>query len=162
MERLKTTPSPHFPRPKQLRYVHTYNPMKPHPTSLPQRDEADYSPQTRRRKKKGKVDRPLSGFLAPEIPSTPIQLLDHEDTRLRGAVYFGYGLMNIIMSLIPPKLMKLANLFGFHGDRRVGLEALEYASNSQDIKAPLARQEFACVALITELAPGFHLGKEKQ
>ena len=47
--------------------------------------------------------------------------------------------MNIIMSLIPPKLMKLANLFGFHGDRRVGLQALEFASNSQDMKAPLAR-----------------------
>lgn len=47
--------------------------------------------------------------------------------------------MNVVMSLIPPKLMKLANLFGFHGDRRVGLEALEFASNSQDFKAPLAR-----------------------
>lgn len=95
------------------------------------------------------MDRPLSGYLAPEISSTPIQLLDHEDTRLRGAVYFGYGLMNIILSLIPPKLMKLANLFGFHGDRRVGLEALEYASNSQDIKAPLARQGFAFEAFLS-------------
>ena len=96
------------------------------------------SPRTGR-KKKGKVDRPLSGLQAPEVSLTPIQTLDHEDTRLRGAVYFGYGLMNIIMSLIPPKLMKLANLFGFRGDRRVGLEALEYACRSQDIKAPLAR-----------------------
>lgn len=73
------------------------------------------------------------------MPATPIQSLDHEDARLRGGVYFGYGLMNIILSLIPPKLMKLANLFGFHGNRRVGLEALEFASKSQDIKAPLAR-----------------------
>ena len=47
--------------------------------------------------------------------------------------------MNIIMSLIPPKLMKLANLFGFNGDRRVGLEALEFSSNSQAMNAPLAR-----------------------
>ena len=59
--------------------------------------------------------------------------------RLRGAVYFGYGIMNIVLSLIPPKLMKLANLFGFSGDRRLGLEALEFASRSQDMKAPLAR-----------------------
>ena len=101
-------------------------------------DYLGVSPRTGRRKK-GKGDRPLSGLQAPEVPSTPIQMLDHEDTRLRGAVYFGYGLMNIVMSLIPPKLMKLANLFGFRGDRRVGLEALEYACNSQDIKAPLAR-----------------------
>lgn len=81
-----------------------------------------------------------SGYLWPaeEIPSK-IRDLEHEDERLRGAVYFGYGLMNIIVSLIPPKLVKLANLFGFHGNRRVGLQALEYASNSQDMKAPLAR-----------------------
>ena len=59
--------------------------------------------------------------------------------RLRGAVYFGYGIMNIVLSLIPPKLMKLANLFGFSGDRRLGLQALEFASHSQDMKAPLAR-----------------------
>ena len=59
--------------------------------------------------------------------------------RLRGAVYFGYGVMNIVLSLIPPKLMKLANLFGFHGNRRLGLEALEFSSKSQDMKAPLAR-----------------------
>ena len=67
--------------------------------------------------------------------------LEHEDSRLRGAVYFGYGLMNIIVSLIPPKLMKLANLFGFHGTRKVGLQALEFSSHSQDMKAPLARYE---------------------
>lgn len=35
--------------------------------------------------------------------------------------------------------MKLANLFGFSGDRRLGLQALEFASHSQDMKAPLAR-----------------------
>ena len=54
-------------------------------------------------------------------------------------MYFGYGIMNIVLSLIPPKLMKLANLFGFSGDRRLGLQALEFASHSQDMKAPLAR-----------------------
>ena len=90
-------------------------------------------------RKRGKHYRPQSGYFAPDMPSTDIQSLEHEDSRLRGAVYFGYGLMNIIMSLIPPKLMKLANLFGFHGNRRVGLQALEFASNSQDMKAPLAR-----------------------
>lgn len=99
----------------------------------------DTSPPTARKKSKGKGQRPLSGLQLPEIPSSAIHTLDHEDTRLRGAVYFGYGLMNIILSLIPPKLMKLANLFGFHGDRRLGLEALEYASGTQDMKAPLAR-----------------------
>ena len=85
--------------------------------------------------------RSSSNEALPELPGSSIQALEHEDSRLRGAVYFGYGLMNIIVSLIPPKLMKLANLFGFHGTRKVGLQALEFSSHSQDMKAPLARYE---------------------
>ena len=100
-------------------------------------DEPDGKPKKRKVRKKKK--RPQSGFFLPNVTSSGIQSLEHEDESLRGAVYFGYGLMNIIMSLIPPKLMKLANLFGFHGDRQVGLQALEFSSNSQDMKAPLAR-----------------------
>ena len=80
-----------------------------------------------------------SGFSLPEVPHPLVKSLDDQDSRLRGGVYFGYGLMNIIVSLIPPKLMKLANLFGFRGSRKVGLQALEYSCNSQDMKAPLAR-----------------------
>lgn len=83
--------------------------------------------------------RPESGYLLPDITSSLVVSLEHEDTRLRGAVYFGYGLMNIILSMIPPRLLKLANLLGFQGNRKVGLQALEFASNSQDMKAPLAR-----------------------
>ena len=80
-----------------------------------------------------------SGFSLPEVDDSFIQNLDDIDSRLRGGIYFGYGLMNVIVSLIPPKLMKLANLFGFHGNRKLGLQALEFSSHSQDMKAPLAR-----------------------
>ncbi len=80
-----------------------------------------------------------SGYDLPDIVDSSIKCLDSEDSRLRGGVYFGYGLMNIIVSLIPPKLMKLANLFGFRGSRKLGLQALDYACHSQDMKAPLAR-----------------------
>ena len=104
-------------------------------------DEPDFGVVKRGRHKK----RPASGFFAPEVPTPAMSCLEHDDARLRGAVYFGYGLMNIIMSLIPPKLAKLANLFGFHGNRRVGLQALEFASNSHDMKAPLARSVPVCV-----------------
>lgn len=70
---------------------------------------------------------------------SPVKDLQDQDTRLRAAVYFGYGLMNLCISLIPPKLLKVANLLGFKGDRQFGLQALKYVSNSQDVKAPLAR-----------------------
>lgn len=80
-----------------------------------------------------------NGYELPDIPNSSIQDLDDEDARLRGGLYFGFGLMNVIVSLIPPKLIKVANLFGFHGSRKIGLQALEYSSHSQDMKAPLAR-----------------------
>ena len=88
--------------------------------------------------KQGALNGASDGYTLPEVDSS-VTSLDHEDLRLRGAVYFGYGLLNIIVSLIPPKLMKVANLFGFRGSRRVGLQALEFSSKSQDAKAPLAR-----------------------
>ena len=71
--------------------------------------------------------------------NSPIQYLDHPDNQLRASVYFGFGMMNVSLSLIPPKLLKLANLLGFRGNRSLGLQALEFCSQSQDMKAPLAR-----------------------
>jgi len=70
---------------------------------------------------------------------SPVKELQDQDTRLRAPVYFGYGIMNLCISLIPPKLLRIANLLGFKGDRQFGLQALKYVSSSQDVKAPLAR-----------------------
>ncbi|KAK9539265.1 hypothetical protein VZT92_004381 [Zoarces viviparus] len=58
--------------------------------------------------------------------------------RLKGAVSFGYGLFHLCISMVPPHLLKIVNLLGFPGDRLQGLSALTYASESQDMKAPLA------------------------
>lgn len=86
-----------------------------------------------------------SGYCFPEVPHSRIHTLEDDDVKLRASLYFGYGLMNIIVSLIPPKLMKVANLFGFRGSRKIGLQALEFTSKSQDMKAPLARCVIVCV-----------------
>ncbi|XP_056149477.1 tetratricopeptide repeat protein 39C-like [Lampris incognitus] len=58
--------------------------------------------------------------------------------RLRGSVSFGYGLFHLCISMVPPHLLKIVNLLGFPGDRLQGLSALTYASESKDMKAPLA------------------------
>uniref|UniRef100_A0A8C2WQ09 Tetratricopeptide repeat domain 39C n=1 Tax=Cyclopterus lumpus TaxID=8103 RepID=A0A8C2WQ09_CYCLU len=58
--------------------------------------------------------------------------------RLKGAVSFGYGLFHLCISMVPPHLLKIVNLLGFPGDRLQGLSALAYASESKDMKAPLA------------------------
>ncbi|KAF8956825.1 hypothetical protein BDZ97DRAFT_1925090 [Flammula alnicola] len=46
------------------------------------------------------------------------------DAHFRSGVYLGVGMSNIILSLMPGKLMTLVELFGYHGDRRLGLEML--------------------------------------
>lgn len=58
--------------------------------------------------------------------------------RLKGSVSFGYGLFHLCISMVPPHLLKIVNLLGFPGDRLQGLSALGYASESKDMKAPLA------------------------
>lgn len=45
-------------------------------------------------------------------------------TRLLGAVSFGYGLFQVIISLVPEKVLKLIEFLGFHGDREAGLNAI--------------------------------------
>ncbi|KAF9446913.1 hypothetical protein P691DRAFT_803254 [Macrolepiota fuliginosa MF-IS2] len=46
------------------------------------------------------------------------------DPHFRSGVYLGVGISHIILSLMPGKLMTLVELFGYHGDRKLGLEAL--------------------------------------
>ncbi|KTG06991.1 hypothetical protein cypCar_00030747 [Cyprinus carpio] len=58
--------------------------------------------------------------------------------RLKGSVSFGYGLFHLCISMVPPHLLKIVNLLGFPGDRHQGLASLAYASESKDMKAPLA------------------------
>ncbi|XP_071502427.1 tetratricopeptide repeat protein 39C-like [Diadema antillarum] len=58
--------------------------------------------------------------------------------RLKGGVSFGYGLLQLVISMMPPSLLKVVNLLGFHGNREFGLKCLDEASHSTDMKAPLA------------------------
>ncbi|XP_043921288.1 tetratricopeptide repeat protein 39C [Protopterus annectens] len=70
---------------------------------------------------------------------TPMEGLSEESlSRLKGAVSFGYGLFHLCISMVPPNLLKIINLLGFPGDRLLGLSSLMYASESKDMKAPLA------------------------
>lgn len=46
------------------------------------------------------------------------------DPHFRSGVYLGVGMFNIILSMMPGKLATLIELFGYKGDRKVGLEML--------------------------------------
>ncbi|XP_068706199.1 tetratricopeptide repeat protein 39C-like [Montipora foliosa] len=58
---------------------------------------------------------------------------------LQAAVSCGYGLFHLAISLVPPKLLKFCHLLGFSGNRDIGIQALNLASQSEDMKAPVAR-----------------------
>lgn len=58
--------------------------------------------------------------------------------RLLGSVSFGYGLFQICLSFMPPNILKLIKVFGFEGDRSVAIKAINFTSNSKDMRAPFA------------------------
>ncbi|KXJ14069.1 Tetratricopeptide repeat protein 39C [Exaiptasia diaphana] len=76
-----------------------------------------------------------SPSLSRKSPSVSPDALRH----LQAAVSCGYGLFHLAISLVPPKLLKFCHLLGFSGNRDVGLQALDIASQSEDMKAPVAR-----------------------
>ncbi|KAM8931380.1 tetratricopeptide repeat protein 39B-like [Lycaon pictus] len=62
-----------------------------------------------------------------QIPNNQSKTYRH----LVGGVKFGLGAFNLILSLVPPKTLKLLNIVGYSGDRDVGLTLLyESASES--------------------------------
>ena len=61
-----------------------------------------------------------------------------EVSRLMSAVSFGYGIFQLCISLLPPSLLKLIHFLGFEGDRQIGISALMFARQSNDMRAPLA------------------------
>ncbi|XP_020604165.1 tetratricopeptide repeat protein 39C-like [Orbicella faveolata] len=99
-----------------------------------------------------------TGVVSPLDPEDVVSPLDgltiHEETgsklspgvvspealkHLQSAVSCGYGLFHLAISLVPPKLLKFCHLLGFLGNRDVGIQALNLASQSEDMKAPVAR-----------------------
>ena len=46
------------------------------------------------------------------------------DHHFRSGVYLGMGMSHLVLSLIPGKLQTLVELFGYKGDRHLGLELL--------------------------------------
>lgn len=70
--------------------------------------------------------------------SNSSEMSEEVSFRLLGAVSFGYGVFQLVISMVPPKVLKLIEFLGFEGDRDVGLQALHTSSNSRDMRAPLA------------------------
>lgn len=46
------------------------------------------------------------------------------DAHFRSGVYLGVGMSNLILSILPSRLLSLIELFGYKGDRQIGLQML--------------------------------------
>ncbi|RNA32985.1 tetratricopeptide repeat 39C-like [Brachionus plicatilis] len=77
--------------------------------------------------------------------------------RLLGSVSFGYGLFQICLSFMPPNILKLIKVFGFEGDRSVAIKAINFTSNSKDMRAPFA--DMVLLWYSTQATPLFGLGE---
>ncbi|KAL1732546.1 hypothetical protein EV714DRAFT_206570 [Schizophyllum commune] len=63
---------------------------------------------------------------------------DEVDKHFRSGVYLGIGASNLILSLMPARLLTIVELFGYKGDRKFGLEMLQKAGGwTADSKEPL-------------------------
>ncbi|XP_002167925.3 tetratricopeptide repeat protein 39C isoform X1 [Hydra vulgaris] len=71
--------------------------------------------------------------------STPSSLSNEEAKYLTESFSFGYGLVQIALSVVPATLLKFCEVFGFHVNKEVGLSSLLISSNSNDMKSPIAR-----------------------
>ena len=51
----------------------------------------------------------------------------------------GFGLVNLMMSLMPEKVLAIIKLLGFGADREAALQALQFCSLSGDMRSPVAK-----------------------
>ena len=63
---------------------------------------------------------------------------------LKGWMQFGVGLFNMVLSLLPPSVMTVAEWIGYGGDREKSFTYLRASQESSSFMAP-----FACLLLLT-------------
>ncbi|KAL5513993.1 hypothetical protein ACEPAG_2754 [Sanghuangporus baumii] len=79
------------------------------------------------------------GLTVPRQPSKSVIHPDGpmEDLIISGAA-FGYGLFNLVFSLLPAKVKTVVGLFGYHHDRRLALQALAVSAARKDVHGTFA------------------------
>lgn len=86
------------------------------------------------------------------------KLSEHYDNNSVGGVYFGIGTTNVLLSILPSKILKIIAVLGIKGDRQLGFECLQRAIEGEGVRAPLA-QLFVLMfhSLLVSFAPSFSL-----
>jgi len=56
----------------------------------------------------------------------------------RGGIHFGIGAFNLVIALLPPRILRMVEMLGFGGDRDKGLQELWAAYDGQGLRWPIA------------------------
>lgn len=62
---------------------------------------------------------------------------DHLDIETRCGIEFGVGVFNLTCSLLPPRIMRVASVFGFPSSRATALTSLRFVATAGAIRSPV-------------------------
>lgn len=81
------------------------------------------------------------------------QTINPIDHHVSGGIENGIGTFNVILSLLPPIVMRLLSFFGYSADAALGHQLLERAAKGRTMRSPLA----ACMLLFVHVViPSFY------
>jgi len=76
----------------------------------------------------------------PKSSKSSTTLVELMDDDFRSGVYLGMGMVHLILSLLPSRVLPILELFGYKGDRTVALRMLEKAGGWGVLRERLAEQ----------------------
>ncbi|KAI0672830.1 outer membrane protein Iml2/Tetratricopeptide repeat protein 39 [Trametes maxima] len=80
-----------------------------------------------------------ASLTVPTTPHVPILAEDGSvDELVLSGTAFGYGLFNLVFSLLPAKIRGVVGFFGFNHDRKLALQALAVSAAKTDVHAVFA------------------------
>ena len=62
----------------------------------------------------------------------------HIDKNTVSAIQFGIGSVHLLLSSLPPKILKIVSAFGWNADKHLGFALLKLCLEGRCIRAPLA------------------------
>jgi hypothetical protein len=62
----------------------------------------------------------------------------HIDRETVSAMQFGIGAVHLLLSSLPPKILKILSIFGLKSDKQLGFALLKLCLEGKGIRSPLA------------------------
>ncbi|KAI0748463.1 outer membrane protein Iml2/Tetratricopeptide repeat protein 39 [Daedaleopsis nitida] len=102
-----------------------------------------------------------STLTVPTVPTTPIVAAEGSlDELILSGTAFGYGLFNLVFSLLPAKVRGVVGFLGFNHDRKLALRALAVSAAKTDVHAVFAGLSLMTYHGVVLLLAGYQADEE--